>query len=272
MADVCPDRLAELDLYLDDELAEEDRRDLERHLDACTGCRDGLIRREETKHALRRVGEGATCSPAFLASLHSAIDGDASRALEPERGSGWRGIAAAALTLTVGSAIFAFGQLAPGGGSTAAEASGAYDSAAGPAPVVVDESLRWHARSVPVEVTGPDHAVVQDWFADKVPFPVLPPEFASRAHLIGGRLSNVESSEAAFLVYDVDGTKLSVMVFDPRETPMPRAPELRDGGVYLRNANGLSVAVHERGGVGYTYTSELPDRSLTELVNTAFSY
>ena len=119
-------------------------------------------------------------------------------------------------------------------GGTNAQASGAFDEAEGPAPVVVDASARWHARAVPVEVTGPEPDAVQAWFADKVAFPVLPPEFGSRAHLIGGRLSNVERSEAAFLVYDVEGTKLSVMVFDAGDTPMPRSAALREGGLSAR--------------------------------------
>ena len=62
---VCPEWTAELDLYLDGELAADDRRRLERHLDACEGCRSGLMRREETKASLRSLACATTCSSEF---------------------------------------------------------------------------------------------------------------------------------------------------------------------------------------------------------------
>ena len=265
---VCPEWTAELDLYLDGELAADDRRRLERHLDACEGCRSGLMRREETKASLRSLACATTCSSEFLASVEARLT-EASPA--PARPARWGRVAAALLALMGGGAVFWAGSWGAHSGGTSAQASGAFDEAEGPAPVVVDASARWHARAVPVEVTGPEPDAVQAWFADKVAFPVLPPEFGSRAHLIGGRLSNVERSEAAFLVYDVEGTKLSVMVFDAGDTPMPRSAALREGGLYLRDANGLTVAVEERGGLGYTYTSRLSEGAMSELVAVAFT-
>jgi anti-sigma factor RsiW len=142
------------------------------------------------------------------------------------------------------------------------------------APAVVGESIRWHSRPLPVEVAGPDSQTVGSWFRGKVDFPVSPPDFARRAHLLGGRLSNVENNEAALLVYDVGGTKLSVMMFDRNGSPIPSAHTL-DGQqvpLFVDERSGTNVAVHEQDGVTYTFTSDMPDDELVELVNVAFSY
>ena len=104
---------------------------------------------------------------------------------------------------------------------------------------------------------------------------MAPPDFALRAHLLGGRVGNVREAEAAFLVYDVDGTKLSVMMFERDGAPLSAgavAGASVVGPAFLGESNGLRVAVHEEDGVAYTFTSDLPNDELVDLVNVAFSY
>ena len=69
------------------------------------------------------------------------------------------------------------------------------------------------------------------------------------------------------LVYDVGGEKLSVLVFDPERVPsMDTLGDVTDGEVYVDNSEGFSVAVQRRGGLGYTYTSGMPEAELVSLV------
>lgn len=271
----CSDYVEVLDVFLDGELAEAESAELAAHLDDCGGCREALERRERTRGELRQLASSCACSDAFherLAGALTAVPAPQAAPPAPRHYAFARWVAAAAVTVGLAGVGFGVGFWLPawsGAGGNDVVASDAYDDPDGPPPVVVDESIRWHNRHVPVEVTGPDPAAVSAWFRDKLEFPVAPPTFDRRAHLIGGRLSNVERSEAAFLLYDMGGTKVSVMVFDPARTPMPRTPELQRGGVYVRHANGYAVAVEERDGVAYSYTTRLPGEELTELVSAS---
>lgn len=137
---------------------------------------------------------------------------------------------------------------------------------------IVTESVQWHQRNLPVEVTGPSDEQVRYWFRDKVNFPVRLPRFDRASHrqvnLLGARLSHLREKQAAYVVYESDGNKVSVMVFDgqgvKRLAPTPR----QDPRVY--NANGYNVAIVEDNGVTYSITSELPREDMVQLVDAAF--
>jgi anti-sigma factor RsiW len=137
---------------------------------------------------------------------------------------------------------------------------------------IVRESLSWHRRQVPIEVTGPDSQRINHWFKGKVDFRVKAPRFDRRGlrdvNLLGARLSNVRDRQAAYVVYEVDGSKVSVLIFDrngERPRPVMRAAER---GFY--NAGGYNVAVVEQQGVTYSITSDLPQETHVKLVNAAF--
>ena len=138
---------------------------------------------------------------------------------------------------------------------------------------IVEEAVTWHRRNLPVEVTGPSDARVRRWFDGKVNFPVRLPQFEKRApgqvQLLGARLSNVKERQAAYVVYEVDGKKMSVMAFDGRDIPRPS----RDRGepIYFENSSGYNVAVIEDNGITYSITSEMPQKEMVELVETVFS-
>lgn len=153
----------------------------------------------------------------------------------------------------------------------------------GPEPIV-QEAVTWHQRDVPVEVTGPSDRRVRRWFHGKVNFPVRLPRFennhVSEVNLLGARLSNVREKQAAYVIYEANGSKLSVMVFNrsrnnhparraARKADVVRAAAMRRP-VYFQNANGYNVAVVEDNGVTYSITSELPREEMVELVDAAF--
>lgn len=131
---------------------------------------------------------------------------------------------------------------------------------------VVGESVAWHRKSVPVEVVGPDAQTVRRWFADKVSFAVVVPELGNAARLLGGRLSHVRQYEAAYLLYEVNGSKLSVMLFDAGD--LTADSDFR-AKTFVDNSNGYNVAIRERGGVTYTFTSDMNPEALAELVESS---
>ncbi|MBH23729.1 MAG: hypothetical protein CMH57_04540 [Myxococcales bacterium] len=139
---------------------------------------------------------------------------------------------------------------------------------------IVEEAVNWHRRDLPVDVVGPSDKRVKRWFDGKVNFPVRLPRFdrerPGEVNLLGARLSNVRDRQAAYVVYEANGSKLSVMVFNrnPRIKTIRRDVARRP--IYFKNAGGYNVAVVEDNGVTYSITSELPEHEMVQLVDAAF--
>src|SRR5690606_11806882 len=88
---------------------------------------------------------------------------------------------------------------------------------------VVEETLDWHRRRLPMEVTGPHGDEVQVWFRGKVDFPVRVPQFRhANVALLGGRLAKVGDNKAALLTLEVDQRKLSVLAFPMKQANTSR--------------------------------------------------
>jgi anti-sigma factor RsiW len=258
----CNDYRQNIDAYIDGELVERERAEVEAHAGVCASCASVLERRRATRAQLRALA-AAPAPDAFRTALRGRIAAT-TPVLAAERATSRRPIlvaAAAAITVAgVGSALYA----GRGEGDAVTEEERETDTTA----AIVDESIRWHRRQIPVEVTGPDGNDVRNWFADKVDFPVRVPEL-TRANLLGGRLGNVESEEAAFLVYELDGTKLSVMMFDPDDPSLGRIGAPAGQPTVYEGPTGYNVVLRQFNGVAYTFTSELPGQELVGVVNAA---
>ena len=87
--------------------------------------------------------------------------------------------------------------------------------------------------------------------------------------LRGGRLANVRDRDAAYLVYDVDGNKVSVFMFDPREMQGNTLPHQQLGGheVTFTEERGYKVALFEDAGVGYAIASDMDRDSMVKLIS-----
>lgn len=264
----CEDFAELVELFLDGELDDPESAEMEAHLSACSTCCEELEARASLKDQLGALAFEHTLDDGFLENLsHSISVSGREEVRRPPRT--WM-LAAAAVALVSGTAAVTYAVTA----TPAAEPAEMVVIAPEIPPVSaveVAESVRWHSRPVPVEVTGPNPAAVGDWFRGKVDFHVQPPNFARRAHLLGGRLGNVSEHEAAVLVYDVSGTKLSVVMYEPENDIAHGAPT-NELPFYVGERNGYNVAFHEVDGVAYTFTTNLPDTELRELVNVAFSY
>lgn len=144
-------------------------------------------------------------------------------------------------------------------------------------PIVV-ESVNWHRRNLPPEVVGPSGERVSTWLKPKVDFPVRLPRFERTGredvNLLGARLSNVRDKQAAYVVYEVDGNKISVMLIGGnRIMAQPRRARVRRRPVNppIYTANGYNVAVIQDNGITYSVTSELPREDMAQLVDAAFA-
>ena len=77
------------------------------------------------------------------------------------------------------------------------------------------------ASANPVDVVSSDRHSVKPWFAGKIPFSFNLPEFhGSQFELIGGRVSYLEQSPGAQLLFRVRKHQISVFIFQAKALPL----------------------------------------------------
>ena len=134
---------------------------------------------------------------------------------------------------------------------------------------IVAQTVDWHVGNYPIEVTGPEPSRVTQWFRTKVDFPVRLPQFEGQeVNLLGGRIAHVQDRRAAYLLYEVDGSRMSVLVFDGEGLTIPsdKIRQIEGRDVAVLNTKGYEVAVLQDGGVTYTITSELEEGAFIDVV------
>lgn len=140
---------------------------------------------------------------------------------------------------------------------------------------LVHEFVAVHSHPLSPERTDPREvrALERD-----VGVPVRLPRFKGNARFVGGRVLPVHqgSERAAMLQYELvkdDAVqRLSVFVYDPRRVhvsgPGLARKAVGAAEVHVGQAQGYSVAVTQRGDVGYAFTSDLdPETSATLAAN-----
>jgi anti-sigma factor (TIGR02949 family) len=245
-------------VFVDGEFDEADRREFEIHLSRCQRCRSLATFQARFRQALRAAVPRPKAPPALRERLMREMKrqpvGAGAGAETGSRGSrAWtRPLPMAAAAVAVVALMW---------------------SPKRP-PAVVSESVQAHRRGLPFEVQGPDLASVRTWFHGKVDFPVRPLRFArARGTLLGARLSNVQSRQAAYLIYNVGGARLSVMMFPAEGLPFDgtRRRQVRGHEVFLDQENGYQVALLRDRGLGYAITGDVDEAEMLRLVETAFS-
>jgi anti-sigma factor (TIGR02949 family) len=286
----CEVFLPHVDAVVDGEVDPQALVGLERHLAHCPECRAEVAFRRTLKRHLR-ADAGRTRAPLALRSkLTESLD-----LVDEERGGaeGSRPARSARYVVPATAAAVALAVLAAqeGGGLpgvsepdesppagfaavplSAAPVSHRNDPTPRDLALRADDYfsdvIRRHDRSAPPEVRGAPMDMSR-WFRGKLDFRVTPIELP-RAELVGGRLSNVREREAATLYYEVDGRRVTVVVFEP-PVPLERLAERADvaGNVYFREVRGHTVPVVERGGLGYAFVGDLDRRTLLRLASEA---
>jgi anti-sigma factor RsiW len=260
--------------YLDGELEAAKLIEIDEHVANCETCREEAQLLCATRGSLKRVVRGA--APIGLRDRISVAMA-AERARESARADSggfgatlqmttlgsWRTMVplatAAALALFWGAATRPLPQ-------TAGEAH---------AGLVADDLLAElvaeHSQPLPPEVDAKGVRGLERY----VGVPVRPGSFErAGAHLMGGRVVPFHSQRAAMLQYEL-GTgenvqRVSVLVYDAQKIRVGTATNLapREVGtaeVRVGREKGYSVAVTERGGVGYLVASDLDQDKSAQL-------
>jgi anti-sigma factor RsiW len=198
---VCESWKAKLDTYLDGELQEEEMRAFDAHVRNCPSCSADAIMRIQMKRAIQVAGKRFTPSAAFRKRMQRRIAPKPPRSLR----LGWMLAAAAAAILVVGTVTSYLG--------TRSSRDQIFSE-------IADLHVETLASSSPVDVISTDRHTVKPWFQGKIPFAFNLPELQnSEFSLLGARMTYLDQTPGAHLIYDVRKHHISVFVFQERSLP-----------------------------------------------------
>jgi len=199
---VCESWKAELDTYFDGEASQEETRTLDAHIRNCTSCSADALTRVQLKRAIQIAGKRFTPSAEFRKRMQQNMAPKRQRSFR----LAWMFAVAAAVILAVGTSTF----------TDLRERSGR-DRVFGE---IADLHVATLASSSPVDVISTDRHTVKPWFQGKIPFAFNLPELQnSEFSLLGGRMTYLDQTPGAHLIYDVRKHHISVFVFQERSLP-----------------------------------------------------
>jgi mycothiol system anti-sigma-R factor len=240
-----------VDTYLDGEFAETDRAEFEAHLGDCESCRGKVRGQAEWKQAIKEAAPREQAPAALRNRVARSI------ARESKPMLSWRAWAVRAMPAAAAVGLVATFMVSKVQWS----------------PVAADVVAK-HQKPMPIEISGGPDAL-RKWYADKVDFPVRVPPLCRQAacSLRGARISSVGDKPAAYLVYDINGDKVSVFIFDASDLPIEtrRKAVIGNHEVYFDQEHGYNVALYRDRGVGYAIASDLDQDQMIKLVSSAVS-
>jgi len=247
--------------FLDDELAAEERRELELHLLDCAVCRVHVDAERADIALVRKALVAPPASALLKARISRALDAEDAVAARRERRrwSQWAlpgsAIAAAAAAILV---FVGLGAQRPVGSATA-----------------LTDVAKQQTHALPLEVQG---ASTGPWLRANFA-PVEPPRFTEPGiALLGARLlpNGIANHDAALLQYVVEigaerVTLTAVVLKDLRESFLSGGQAFQAGDLelHLHNANGMPAVTYidPSDNVGYVFASErLTAQELIRLV------
>jgi anti-sigma factor RsiW len=199
---VCESWKPNLDTYLDGELPQEEMRAFDAHIRNCPSCSADALSGVQLKRGLHLAGRRFTPSAEFRNRMLHSI------ASKPRRSFrlGWMLAAAAVVVLVVGTLTSTYLGNRPGRDQVFSE--------------IADLHVETLASSSPVDVISTDRHTVKPWFQGRIPFAFNLPELQnSDFSLLGGRMTYLEQTPGAHLIYDVRKHHISVFVFQERSLP-----------------------------------------------------
>ena len=199
---VCEYWKEQLDTYLDAEVPAEKMRTFAAHVRSCSSCAGDALARVQMKRALQSAGKRYAPSAEFRRRIQRKIAPGAKRSFA----LGWMPAAAAAAILVVGMLTSAYLGARSGRNRMFSE--------------IADLHVATLASSAPVDVISTDRHTVKPWFQGKIPFAFNLPELQnSEFSLLGGRMTYLDQTPGAHLIYDARKHHISVFVFQERSLP-----------------------------------------------------
>jgi len=213
-----PDLEAQVDAYLDGELAPSDAAELEAHLEECPSCErfraDRLALRTAIVAEMPRLDAPDSLRANVRAALRTEVASSRGRRPIVRAASRWLALAASLAVVAVGSWRL--------GSARAASA------------LLTDEVLASHVRSLMPghlsDVVSSDQHTVKPWFDGKLDFSPPVHDFAGLGYpLLGGRLDYLNGRPVAALVYGRRKHVINVFLWPTDGSERVAAPLTRRG-------------------------------------------
>lgn len=197
---------AKLDAYFDGELSSEEARPVQEHLRECASCAAEGLAKLQQKLVVRAAGQKFTPDAAFRARLQKSI--------APPQQVWWKRawlplLATASMLFITVAFLMNLNQQQKSRQQTLSE--------------LTDQHVATLASANPVDVVSTDRHTVKPWFAGKIPFTFNLPELqGSPFTLVGGKLTYLNQSPGAELIFKVRQHQISVFIF--QEAALKSAP------------------------------------------------
>jgi len=195
---VCDSWKVKLDAYVDGELQSEEMRAFDSHIRTCASCAADALARVQMKRSIQTAGKRFTPSAEFRNRMQQRI------AAKPRRsGAGF-----AWMTATAVVAILLVAGLTATYSGRERVRTQRVDSE------IADLHVATLASASPVDVVSTDRHTVKPWFQGKIPFAFDLPELQnSEFSLLGGRMTYLDQSPGAHLIYELRKHRISVFIF-----------------------------------------------------------
>jgi anti-sigma factor RsiW len=187
-----------LDAYLDGELPSEEMRVFDAHVRGCPSCAADALARVQMKRAIQSAGKRFAPSAEFRNRMQQRIAG------KPQPiGVGFSWIAVTAVV----AILAAIGLTVAHNERKQARTQQVYSE-------IADLYVANLASSSPVDVLSSDRHTVKPWFQGRIPFAFDLPELQnSEFSLLGGRMTYLDQTPGAHLIYELRKHRISVFVF-----------------------------------------------------------
>jgi anti-sigma factor RsiW len=280
----CRDYVRLLGSFLDGELDPPGMLEVESHVSRCTGCREHVELLRATRASMQRtvrrnapdalrnriavaMNAETARSEARETQLDAAAEQDRQDRDDKRTGSrflGWRTM----VPLASAAALALFWGAATRGPANANHLANSPEQTAGIGDDLLAELVAEHSQPLPPEATDAKSVRGLEKY---VGVPLHPGSFEKGgARLVGGRVIPMRQMRAAMLQYVVmngdEPRRVSVIVYDPSKIQVnssdlsPRA--VGTARVQVGRSKGYSVALMQRGGVGYALATDMDaDRS-----------
>jgi anti-sigma factor RsiW len=192
----CDSWTAKLDTYLDGEFPSEEMRAFDAHVHSCSSCAADSLARLQMKRGVQAAGRRFTPTSNFRQRVERSI------ATKPRSSFGVRWMFAAALSILVVASLLA---------TYLGVQRSRHDQVYGE---IADLHVAALASSSRVDVVSSDRHTVKPWFQGKIPFTFDLPELQnSEFSLLGGRMTYLDQTPGAHLIYAVRKHEISVFIF-----------------------------------------------------------
>jgi anti-sigma factor RsiW len=233
---ICDSWKEKLDTYLDGELPEQEMRSFDTHVRSCPSCTAEALTRVQMKRAIQVAGKRFTSSGEFRKRIQQSIVPRPKRSLT----LGWM-LAVAAVVLAVAGLTTTY---VVRSGRDQFARNRIYSE-------IADLHVSTLASSTPVDVMSTDRHTVKPWFQGKIPFAFNLPELQnSEFSLLGGRMSYLDQTPGAHLIYDLRKHHISVFVFQERALPLKTSASPDESSLSAQNLP-FNMETWSQGGLRY---------------------